>query len=46
MERVYRDVMRRWRRWMVQAKSGTSLERAMRRRRYITLAVSKVSEWP
>ena len=28
---------------MVQAKSGTSLERAMRRRRYITLAWA--SQW-
>lgn len=32
-ERVYRDVTRRCRMWIVQAKSGTSLERAMRRRR-------------
>lgn len=42
IERVYRDVMRRWRRWIVQAKSGTSLERAMRRRRYITLVWQSV----
>lgn len=37
MEPVYRETVRRWMKWIVSAKSGTSLEREIKKRIDITL---------
>lgn len=36
MEPVYRETVRRWMKWIVSAKSGTSLEREIKKRIDIT----------